>query len=158
MLSLKQDSRKWQQAYPRNWPSNPHQAREASQDVCITPKPCKTIHSLSQWPTFKLLEFTYVVGKIKFKLLFHGSFGWIGTCLEPKTHPTTKNPSESSEKAQLWMVRLLKRRSKDQGSWESGSICFCGWKKTSPKCLTKGTWSNNWAVTKGIVFFCCRGW
>ena len=27
---------------------------------------------LSQWPTFKLLVITYVVGKIEFKLLFHG--------------------------------------------------------------------------------------
>ena len=28
--------------------------------------------SLSQWPTFKLLRISYVIGKIKFKLLFHG--------------------------------------------------------------------------------------
>ena len=27
--------------------------------------------SLSQWPTFKLLGITYLIGKIKFKLLFH---------------------------------------------------------------------------------------
>ena len=27
---------------------------------------------LSQWPTLKLLGITYLVGKIKFKLLFHG--------------------------------------------------------------------------------------
>ena len=27
--------------------------------------------SLSQWPTFKLLGITYLVGKIEFKLLFH---------------------------------------------------------------------------------------
>ena len=47
-LSLKQDSRKWQQAYPRNWPSNPHQAREvwtfASFSKKYRPKPCKAIH------------------------------------------------------------------------------------------------------------------
>ena len=27
---------------------------------------------LSQWPTFKLFGITYLVGKIKFELLFHG--------------------------------------------------------------------------------------
>ena len=27
---------------------------------------------LSQWLTFKLFRITYLVGKIKFKLLFHG--------------------------------------------------------------------------------------
>ena len=30
------------------------------------------IHLLSQWLTFKLFGITYLVGKIKFKLLFHG--------------------------------------------------------------------------------------
>ena len=29
-------------------------------------------HWLSQWPSFKLLGITYLVGNIKFKLLFHG--------------------------------------------------------------------------------------
>ena len=55
-LSLKQDSGKWQQqACPRNWPSNPHQAMQASQDVRILlkkyrPKPCKTIHVWNRKP------------------------------------------------------------------------------------------------------------
>ena len=30
------------------------------------------LYSLSQWPTFKLLGITYLVGKKKFKLLFEG--------------------------------------------------------------------------------------
>ena len=30
------------------------------------------LHSLGQWPTFKLLGITYLVGKTKFILLLHG--------------------------------------------------------------------------------------
>ena len=33
--------------------------------------------SLSQWPNFKLFGITYWVGKIKFKLFFSGSIGWV---------------------------------------------------------------------------------
>ena len=33
--------------------------------------------SLSQWPNFKLFGITYLVGKIKFKLFFSGSIGWV---------------------------------------------------------------------------------
>ena len=34
-------------------------------------------NSLSQWPNFKLFGITYWVGKIKFKLFFSGSIGWV---------------------------------------------------------------------------------
>ena len=33
--------------------------------------------SLSQWLNFKLFGITYLVGKIKFKLFFSGSIGWV---------------------------------------------------------------------------------
>ena len=35
------------------------------------------IISLSQWLNFKLFGVTYLVGKIKFKLFFSGSIGWV---------------------------------------------------------------------------------
>ena len=35
------------------------------------------IFSLSQWLNFKLFGITYLVGKIKFKLFFSGSIGWV---------------------------------------------------------------------------------
>ena len=35
------------------------------------------IYSLSQWLNFKLFGITYLVGKIKFKLFFSGSIGWV---------------------------------------------------------------------------------
>ena len=35
------------------------------------------IYSLSQWLNFKLLGIPYLIGKIKFKLLFHGAIGWV---------------------------------------------------------------------------------
>ena len=35
------------------------------------------MNSLSQWPNFKLFGITYLVGKIKFKLFFSGSIGWV---------------------------------------------------------------------------------
>ncbi len=34
-------------------------------------------NSLSQWLNFKLSGITYLVGKIKFKLFFSGSIGWV---------------------------------------------------------------------------------
>ena len=34
-------------------------------------------NSLSQWLNFKLFGITYLVGKIKFKLFFSGSIGWV---------------------------------------------------------------------------------
>ncbi len=34
-------------------------------------------YSLSQWLNFKLFGITYLVGKIKFKLFFPGSIGWV---------------------------------------------------------------------------------
>ena len=37
----------------------------------------KNTNLLSQWLTFKLFGITYLVGKIKFKLLFHGP-KWLG--------------------------------------------------------------------------------
>ena len=39
-------------------------------------------NSLSQWPTFKLLGTTYLVGKIKFKLFFHGPLAKYGNRLK----------------------------------------------------------------------------
>ena len=41
-------------------------------------KPVK--NSLSQWLNFKLFGITYLVGKIKFKLFFSGSIGWVREC------------------------------------------------------------------------------
>ena len=35
------------------------------------------VNSLSQWLNFKLFGITYLVGKIKFKLFFSGSIGWV---------------------------------------------------------------------------------
>ena len=35
---------------------------------------------LSQWLNFKLFGITYLVGKIKFKLFFSGSIGWVRDC------------------------------------------------------------------------------
>ena len=40
------------------------------------------VFSLSQWPNFKLFGITYLVGKIKFKLFFSGSIGWVSIHLE----------------------------------------------------------------------------
>ncbi len=39
---------------------------------------------LGQWLNFKLLGITYLVGKIKFKLFFSGSIGWVSVLLWKK--------------------------------------------------------------------------
>ena len=39
--------------------------------------PASNKYSLSQWLNFKLFGITYLVGKIKFKLFFSGSIGWV---------------------------------------------------------------------------------
>ena len=44
-----------------------------------------TKHLLSQWLNFKLSGVTYLVGKIKFKLFFSGSIGWVRTCIPERT-------------------------------------------------------------------------
>ena len=38
----------------------------------VLPTPGSTLYLLGQWLNFKLLGITYLVGKIKFKLLFQG--------------------------------------------------------------------------------------
>ena len=48
--------------------------------------------SLSQWPNFKLFGITYWVGKIKFKLFFSGSIGWVRLDYNPyKSSSKSKN-------------------------------------------------------------------
>ena len=47
---------------------------------------------LGQWLNFKLFGITYLVGKIKFKLFFSGSIGWV-----------------SLSKGGLWKWRLIQR-------------------------------------------------
>ena len=46
--------------------------------------------SISQWLNFKLFGITYLVGKIKFKLFFSGSTGWVRG-LQPYKRPYKKD-------------------------------------------------------------------
>ncbi len=54
--------------------------------------------ALSHWPTFKLLGITYLIGRIKFKLLFHGPLAeWVFRSL-PRNKTQLSSPKSSQHR------------------------------------------------------------
>ena len=71
----------WWSKAPRQWKANrplvDFEVSKRSREFFRTKKPKVWLFLLVQWLNFKLFGITYFVGKIKFKLFFSGSIGWV---------------------------------------------------------------------------------